>query len=774
VVTPGTYNLTFTYSGNSIANQSGGNGTGAYAPASTTVSFTELQQQPTATMTSPTAAAPVTQYEGALSAFTVTGTVAWTGVGAEPTPGNVTFTSSNAAGTFGAVTCTAANSPANVPTSPLTCSALFTPAAGDVTGTYSINLNFAADTNYLQAGSKAAGNYIIGGPATTVVLAVTPTYSGGSTSAGVASTSIQATVTATKNNGSFTGTVTFTKTYTGGTVTFGPYSVTGLTSTTAIATLPLTTSTTGITAGLDSFTAKYTDVGNYGTSPVSNTLPIYIDGVLLTTSGSHDFSSLIDYSTAYPNVEGTVDGTKLTYGVSVFNFTGAVVSLPYAFTPVSSSVAFTYQTNCPTAPATLANNATCEYLYAYDPPGGDGCTPGTTCTKDSSGYYQGTFESTDWALTVPNGTLVGLGDPQFDRSGPATASGVLEGKALLPAGSLSISPTTTLAAPYTFPTMAPNEVSATETFLVTNPNATETAFTYTAPVSAAFHATNNCVSPLAPGATCNVQVYASDATAATYTGNFVLTPNGGTAVTTYLKEVVTAATGLTLTTNAHNFGNVQTGTSSTFGLTITNNSTTTAANLTFSNTAGTGYTLSTSGCANPLPKSSSCQVQVTFAPATGATTGTQVTDTLTVKSTTFPILPGGTGTAGAYQDIVTFTGTPVNTGELTATSVAHNFGTVTVGSSASNYGVELTNSTSSAVTLSFSGLTNTAAGFGLVGNNCPASLAANASCEMIFKFDPTGSGLVTGTYPINSSATLYSGGSAVSPEQITLTGTGQE
>jgi hypothetical protein len=269
-------------------------------------------------------------------------------------------------------------------------------------------------------------------------------------------------------------------------------------------------------------------------------------------------------------------------------------------------------------------------------------------------------------------------------------------------------------------------------------------------------------------------VSVSSATANTYTGNFVLTPNGGTAVKTYLSATVTAATGLTLTTNAHNFGNIQTGTSATFGLNITNNSTTTAANLTFSNTAGTGYSIVTTGCPNPLPKSSSCQVQVTFAPATGATVNTQVTDSLTVKSTTFAILPGGTGTAGAYQSVVTFTGTPVNTGEFTATSVAHDFGAVVVGASGGNYGVELTNSTSSAVTLAFSGLTNTAAGFSLVGSSCGTSLAVNASCELVFTYDPTTGVAATGTYPITSSAPLYSGGAVVSPQQITLYGSGQQ
>jgi hypothetical protein len=122
--------------------------------------------------------------------------------------------------------------------------------------------------------------------------------------------------------------------------------------------------------------------------------------------------------------------------------------------------------------------------------------------------------------------------------------------------------------------------------------------------------------------------------------------------------------------------------------------------------------------------------------------------------------------------VVNFTGTGVAGGHLTASSSTHNWGTIAVGSSGSEYGVELTNSTSAAVTLSFSGLTNSAAGFSLIGSSCGASLAVNANCELIFGFTPTATGFVSGMYPITSSSPLYSNGSAVSPSQITLEGTG--
>jgi hypothetical protein len=160
-------------------------------------------------------------------------------------------------------------------------------------------------------------------------------------------------------------------------------------------------------------------------------------------------------------------------------------------------------------------------------------------------------------------------------------------------------------------------------------------------------------------------------------------------------------------------------------------------------------------------------VTVTFDPQTSGT----LTDTVTITSTTSPILPGGTG-SGPYSDVVSFTGVGVSTGEFTATSVAHNWGNIPVNTSGGDYGVELSNNSASIVTLSFPGLTGSSE-FSLVASSCGASLAVNANCELIFAFNPTASGAVSATYPITANATLYTGGNPVSPAQISLSGTGQ-
>jgi hypothetical protein len=363
---------------------------------------------------------------------------------------------------------------------------------------------------------------------------------------------------------------------------------------------------------------------------------------------------------------------------------------------------------------------------------------------------------------VPNGVLQGIGDPGFDRSGAVTLPGTLAGKAILAVPTLTVTPTT-----YTFPSQAPGVTSSTLTVVVSNTNGTALPFTYTAPSASQFAVTQNtCASPLAGNSSCNIYLTFSASTPATYTSSLTITPSGASAITVSLSGTVESNSGLSLSSAGHNFGNVTDGTTGTYGFTITNNSGATAT-LGVAYSSATGYSVTT-GCGTTLAAAASCGVTVTFAPTTVGT----LTDAITITGSV-PILPGGT-TASPYSDTVSLTGVGVAGGQFTATSVKHSFGNVPVGDSAGNYGVELSNNTSSAVTLSLgSGFTQGANGFTIVGTSCGASLAVNANCELIFGFTPTATGTVTAAYPITASATLYSGGVAVSPSQISLSGTGQ-
>ena len=683
------------------------------------------------------------------------GSLTYTGSGNPPT-GTVTVTVYSGANILGTVSGALGTCAANA--CPYTTAAFNTSMLSAAASPYTVTPSFSdADGNYKSTPTTINRGILTITPAATTLslTAATP----GSASSGVTTTTLTATASPAVPNGTQ---VTFTDSTTGATAMAA--------TTSSVASITVTTSTPEVSAGLNNVKASLAATANT-TAATSGSLNIYLQGILFSFIGTHNFSGLLTgaadpYTCCAAGVEGTMEGTTAAaYGVSVYNFTAASQALPVTLTNAASG-AFSLSNQCGT---TLSAGEVCTLVFGYAPPGGDGCTPvaypttptGNDCTYDSLNYPQGSYESATWSYTLPAGVLGGLGNQGFTVSGVAAASGTLAGKALLTPVTplwLSVSPATV-----NFGAVVQGATSQTLTVIAQNTNNSSVPFTYTAPGSGNFTANNTCNSPLAANASCNIYLTMVTTNSGAFTDSLSLTPSGGAASTVNISGTVAAAsTGMTLSSNNHNFGNVTDGATVVFSATLTNH-TASAATLSFSNAAGTGYTTSTN-CTGSLAAGATCTYGFTFAPTqTGAST-----DTLTITSD-MPILPGSGGDIGT----VTVSGTGVAGGHLTATSVTHNWGNISVGTSGGNYGVEITNSTSSAVTLTFSGLTNTSAGFTLVGENCPASLAANSSCELVFSFTPTATGFVTGTYPITSSSPLYFSGAQVSPSQITLEGAGQ-
>jgi hypothetical protein len=724
-----TYTIFATYSGDTN-----------YGPVTSaqTSNFTIAMQAP---MLAVTSVSPASEAYGAASAATVTATLTYTGSGTAPT--GVPSFSSTAAGAFSGASCGAPSGDV------ITCTVNFTPTATDAVGTYSVSASHAADANYGAASSTQANNFSITSASTTLALTGA---TNGATSAGVTSDVL----TATTNIHAANVPVVFTDATTGtvlGTVN---------TNSAGVATATGTTATAGVSAGENNITASIASTPNYSAA-TSSPLTVYLQGILFSSFNTHNFSGLT--TDGAMQVEGTVDGaTGAAYGVSVYNFTGSPQGLPVTLTN-DATADFTLANSCG---ATLSAGEACSLAFNYAPVYPAGCNPNIPpasggCTLDASGYPQGTFESATWSYTLPDGVIAGLGNLGFTTSGKAASGALIEGKAILAAGTITVSPATAA-----FGKVVQGSTSSTMTVTVTNSNTGSSAFTYAGPATPHFTANNTCSSPLAANTSCSIYVTAVTGTIGTFNDTIVITPTGGSASTVALSSTVSATSGsLTISSIMHNFGNVTESSTASFSATLTNN-TGAAATLGFSNMAGTGFTTGTN-CGASIAAGASCQYGFTFAPrSTGASA-----DTVTVTSSV-PILPGGSG-SGPYTDTITVTGTGVSGGNLTITSAGHNFGTLAAGTSGGNYGTEITNSTVSTVTLRFSGLTNTADGFTLVGSNCGASLAANASCEVVFSFKPSQSGLgtVQAIYPITSSAPLYNGGVQVSPEQITLTGTGQ-
>jgi hypothetical protein len=736
VANPGVYPITPTLAADS--NYGTVTGTGG--------NFTVTKGNPTFSTTTTFSPSGAVTY-GTSQSITFTTSLAYLGQYA-PT-GYVSFTLGSSSY---AATCTGSSSP-------LTCS--YTLPAATVAamnaGAYAESWSITTDGYYFAASQAQSNSFVVSQAAGNLSLVLS---TAGTTTAGVTSTLLTSTMSPTLAG----VTVTFTDATTG--VVLG----TGVTNAQGVATLTVNTSTPGVAAGLNNITASFPGTSNYTTASASGQ-NLYLQGLLLTTDNYHNFSAnpgTYDGAPVCNGSNGTTGSTcTAAYGVLVTNFTNATQVVTESFTN-SSAKAFSYATNCPAGG--LAPGKTCNIAFYYNPPYGDGCSLNTTCTTPAGqSGPQGTFEEATWSVgSKTAGVLTGIGDAAFDRSGPTAFPADLVGKALLaPNNSLSVYPLS-----LNFGPLPPGGTSQTQNVTVTNTGGTAQGVTYSIPAGP-FTSTNDCGPTLAAGTACTIQVTYSSTTVGTTNATMTVAPTVyGSPINVALSATTASTGGLVLTTTSHSFANVTDGTSSSFGLGITNTGST-AASLTFTSTGSAEFTVSTTGCANPLPAGAACQATVTFAPtAVGS-----VSYTLTLNSNV-QILPNGTGSGNSYSDPVTFVGVGVAGGSLTATSTVHNFGTVPVGAEANSYGVQLSNNTASPVTLSLGGGTfasNGAADGYSVQTNCPVTLAVNQNCEVLFLFTPAVSGTTQVFYPVsatssNGSVPMTSGGTTYTG--ITLSGTG--
>jgi hypothetical protein len=201
---------------------------------------------------------------------------------------------------------------------------------------------------------------------------------------------------------------------------------------------------------------------------------------------------------------------------------------------------------------------------------------------------------------------------------------------------------------------------------------------------------------------------------------------------------ILVAGALTATPGSVSFGNVQTGTSQSQTVTLSNTGSS-SLNVTSATVTGTGF--STSGLTTPLALAAgqSASFSVVFAPqATGSVSGNLEL----------------TNDSSSTQLNVALSGTAVAPGSLTASPTSFSFGTVQVGSSQSQTET-VTNAGSGNVTISAA--TISGAGFSYTGLNLPMTLAPNQSTTFGVVFAPTSAGDSEGVLSISnsgSSATL--------------------
>ena len=258
-------------------------------------------------------------------------------------------------------------------------------------------------------------------------------------------------------------------------------------------------------------------------------------------------------------------------------------------------------------------------------------------------------------------------------------------------------------------------------------------------VGANYTQTNNCGTSLAAGGRCTIGVAFVPTASGVLNGTLSIADNA----TGSPQTVSLTGTGLPpvyFSAVSFSYGNQATGTTSAAKtVTVTNRKTVAT---TVSVTISGDFAISSNTCGSSIAASGTCTIGMTFTPtATGTRTGT-----LTVTA------------AGAPPATASLSGIGTAPYTLTPTSLAFGNQLVNVTSAAKT--VTFTNTQSVAMTVS--GVT-VSAGFAQT-NNCPASLAASASCTFSVTFTPTAATAYSGTL-------TFAVSNGTSPV-VTLTGTG--
>lgn len=150
-----------------------------------------------------------------------------------------------------------------------------------------------------------------------------------------------------------------------------------------------------------------------------------------------------------------------------------------------------------------------------------------------------------------------------------------------------------------------------------------------------------------------------------------------------------------------------------------------------------------------MPPSTSCSIVVSFTPSAINTRSAAVTMSDNAAGSPQTVSLSGAGTAAIAA--------------LSATSLS--FGNQAVGTTSAGQSVTLTNNGNIALTISSIAVTGTNAGDFSQSNNCGASLAPAATCNVTVSFTPS-------TINTRSAAVAISDNAAGSPQTVSLKGTG--
>ncbi len=305
----------------------------------------------------------------------------------------------------------------------------------------------------------------------------------------------------------------------------------------------------------------------------------------------------------------------------------------------------------------------------------------------------------------------------------------------------------------TFASQTVGTTSAVKTVTLTNSGTAALSFTSIAvggTNASSFGQTNNCTGGVAASGTCTISVTFSPKSSGSLTATITLTDNAGTQTITLAGTGAAAAATISVSPTSIAFGNETVGVKST-PKAITVKNTSTSAAITISSITVTGANTvtfaQTNNCPASLAASASCTIEVTIDPTGTGARSASITIVDSVGTQNVALTGNGVAAAASIS--------------VSPNSIA--FGNETVGVKSAAKPITVKNTGSSAITISSIKVTGANTVTFAQTNNCPASLAASASCTIEVTIDPTGTGARSASITMVDS---------VGTQNVTLTGTG--
>jgi Abnormal spindle-like microcephaly-assoc'd, ASPM-SPD-2-Hydin len=426
----------------------------------------------------------------------------------------------------------------------------------------------------------------------------------------------------------------------------------------------------------------------------------------------------------------TLSPTSLVFGAQAVGTTSASQSVtltnsgtaPLTITGITvagtNAADFARTTTCPLGPSTLAAGANCSI--------------GATFAPTAAGARAASIQVADNATGSPQSVAL---------SGTGTAPAV------------TLTPTS-----LTFGSQLVGTTSASQSSILRNSGTaplTIASIALSGANAADFGQTNDCPGSLAVNATCTLTVTFSPSASGSRAASVQITDNAANSpqALTLSGTGGTPAPAVTLTPTGLAFGAQLIGTTSASQTSTLKNTGTAPLTITGIALTGTnpGDFGQTNDCPGSLAVNATCTITVTFSPTAGGARAATVNIADDAAGSPHGLTLSGTGT------------TPAPAVTLTPTSLA--FGAVRVGTTSASQSSTLTNTGTAPLNISGIAVTGAnAADFGQT-NDCPGSLAVNATCTITVTFSPTTTGARTASAQITDDA-------AGSPHSVALSGTG--